>query len=393
VILSACAGCAKIERQTIMKISDIEVIKLRVPGWDASTFDGSYDDVVIRVHTDAGVVGIAEVDSVPAVIEAIVNAPSSHTGAMGLKECVVGQDPLDIPRVWERMYYHTRYFGRRGCVIHAMSGIEIALWDIKGKAEGKSIADLIGKKRRTRLKAYGTVYPLGESEDQVRANIDRALALGLRAIKLAASEFWTDDIDLTGRLISAARKHVGPDIDLMVDAVTAWSKAEDGLPLMDIFAENKILWLEAPLELDDVEGHARFQGWGIPIGGGDLGLTTHFEFADILDRGKCDIAQPDISLVGGYIEMLKVAEMVRVRGKRIVPHAYKTNLLIATNMQFLAQHPVEEMCEYATSVSPLRWELTEERLSIDRNGMVAVPEGPGLGVSLSGTALEKYRVR
>jgi L-rhamnonate dehydratase len=84
---------------------------------------------------------------------------------------------------------------------------------------------------------------------------------------------------------------------------------------------------------------------------------------------------------------------VRVRGKRIVPHAYKTNLLIATNMQFLAQHPVEEMCEYATSVSPLRWELTEERLSIDRNGMVAVPEGPGLGVSLSGTALEKYRVR
>jgi L-rhamnonate dehydratase len=393
VVLSASAGCATIERQTIMKISDIEVIKLRVPGWDASTFDGSYDDVVIRVHTDAGVVGIAEVDSVPAVIEAIVNAPSSHTGSMGLKECVVGLDPLDIPHVWERMYYHTRYFGRRGCVIHAMSGIEIALWDIKGKAEGKSIADLIGKKRRTRLKAYGTVYPLGETEDQVRANLDRALALGLRAIKLAASEFWKDDIDLTGRLISAARKHVGPDIDLMVDAVTAWSKAEDGLPLMDIFAESKILWLEAPLELDDVEGHARFQGWGIPIGGGDLGLTTHFEFADILDRGKCDIAQPDISLVGGYIEMLKVAEMVRVRGKRIVPHAYKTNLLIATNMQFLAQHPVEEMCEYATSVSPLRWELTEERLSIDRNGMVAVPEGPGLGVSLSGTALEKYRVR
>jgi len=376
-----------------MKITDVEVIKLRVPGWDAATFDGSYDDVVIKVHTDAGIVGIAEIDSVPEVIRAIIETPSSHTGSRGLRECVVGQDPLDIQGLWERMYHSTRYFGRRGCVIHAISGIDIALWDIKGKAEGKSIADLLGKKRRTRLKAYGTVYPLGETEDQVRANIDRGLALGLRAIKLAASEFWKDDIDLTGRLISAARKHVGPNIDLMIDAVTAWSKAEDGLPLMDLFAENKILWLEAPLELDDVEGHARFQGWGIPIGGGDLGLTTHFEFADILDRGKCDIAQPDISVVGGYSETMRLAEMVRQRGKRLVPHAYKTNLLIATNMQFLAQHLTEEPCEYATSESPLRQELTRERLAIDSDGMLTVPDGPGLGVSLDPAAIEKFRVR
>jgi L-rhamnonate dehydratase len=376
-----------------MKISDIEVIKLRVPGWDAATFDGSYDDVVVRVHTDAGIVGIAEIDSVPSVIEAIIGTPSSHTGSMGLKECVIGQDPLDIQRLWERMYYHTRYFGRRGCVIHAISGIEIALWDIRGKAEGKSVAELLGKKRRNRLKAYGTVYPLGGTVDEVRVNIDRGLAMGLKAIKLAASEFWKDDIDLAGRLIGAARAHVGPNIDLIVDAATAWSKPEDGLPLMDIFAANRITWLEAPLELDDVDGHARFQGWAIPIGGGDLGLTTHFEFADILDRGKCDIAQPDISVVGGYTEMLKVADMVRARGKRIVPHAYKTNLLIATNMQFLAQHPLEEMCEYATSESPLRWELTEERFPIDQDGMVAVPQAPGLGVTLSPAALEKYRVR
>jgi L-rhamnonate dehydratase len=376
-----------------MKITDVEVIKLRVPGWDAATFDGSYDDVVLKVHTDTDIVGIAEIDSVPEVIRAIIETPSSHTGSRGLRECVVGQDPLDIQGLWERMYHSTRYFGRRGCVIHAISGIDIALWDIKGKAEGKSIADLIGKKRRTRLKAYGTVYPLGKTEDQVRANIDRGLALGLKAIKLAASEFWKDDIDLTGRLITAARKHVGADIDLMIDAVTAWSRAEDGLPLMDLFAENKISWLEAPLELDDVEGHARFQGWGIPIGGGDLGLTTHFDFADILDRGKCDIAQPDISVVGGYSETLRLAEMVRERGKRLVPHAYKTNLLIATNMQFLAQHDAEEPCEYATSLSPLRLELTKERFAIDRDGMLSVPDGPGLGVSLDPAAIEKFRVR
>jgi L-alanine-DL-glutamate epimerase-like enolase superfamily enzyme len=277
-------------------------------------------------------------------------------------------------------------------VIHAISGIDIALWDIKGKAEGKPVAELLGTKRRRRLKAYGTVYPLGDTESQVRANIDKGLSLGLRAIKLAASEFWKDDIDLTGRLIGAARDHVGPDVDLLIDAATAWSKAEDGLPLMDLFAQYKIGWLEAPLDLDDIEGHARFQGWGIPIGGGDLGLTTHFEYAEILDRGRCDIAQPDISMVGGYTETLKLADMVRARGKRIVPHAYKTNLLIATNMQFLAQHDAEEMCEYSTSQSPLRWELTRERFPIDSDGMVSVPDGPGLGVSLDPEALMKYRV-
>ena len=376
-----------------MKITDVEVVKLRVPGWDASAYDGSYDDVIVRVHTDAGIVGIAEVDSIPEVVRAIVEAPSSHTWAMGLKECIIGQDPLDIQVLWDRMYRSTRHSGRRGCVIHAISGIDIALWDIKGKAEGKPVAQLLGQKRRNRIKAYGTVYPLGKTVDEVRANIDRGLAMGLRAIKLAASEFWKDDVDLTGRLIAAARQHVGPEVELMVDAATAWSAAEDGLPLMDLFAENRISWLEAPLDLDDVEGHARFQGWGIPIGGGDLGLTTHFEYADILDRGQCDIAQPDISVVGGFTEMLKVADMVRQRGKRIVPHAYKTNLLVAVNLQFLAQHSADEMCEYSTSESPLRWELTEERFAIDGDGMVSVPEGPGLGVSLDPAAIEKYRIR
>lgn len=376
-----------------MKITDVEVVKLRVPGWDASSYDGSYDDVILRVHTDAGIVGIAEVDSVPEVVRAIIEAPSSHTWAMGLKECIIGQDPLETQALWDRMYRSTRHSGRRGCVIHAISGIDIALWDIKGKAEGKSVARLLGQKRRNRIKAYGTVYPLGKTVDEVRVNIDRGLAMGLRAIKLAASEFWKDDLDLTGRLISAARQHVGPQVELMIDAATAWSIAEDGLPLMDLFAENGISWLEAPLDLDDVEGHARFQGWGIPIGGGDLGLTTHFEYADILDRGKCDIAQPDISVVGGYTEMIKVADMVRQRGKRIVPHAYKTNLLVAVNLQFLAQHSADEMCEYSTSESPLRWELTEEHFAIDGDGMVKVPEGPGLGVSLNSAAVEKYRIR
>src|SRR5690606_16246292 len=149
-----------------------------------------------------------------------------------------------------------------------ISAVDIALWDIKGKVEGKPVSELLGTPQRDRLLAYGTVYPLGDTPDDVRRNIDRGLKLGLKAIKIVADPFWRDDIDLCARLIRAAREHVGKDVRLMIDAATAWSKAEEGLPLMPIFKENDFFWVEAPLPLEDLEGHARFQGFGVPIGGG-----------------------------------------------------------------------------------------------------------------------------
>jgi L-rhamnonate dehydratase len=176
-----------------MKITDIEVIELRVPGWDARGFDGSWDNCIVQVHTDAGITGIAETDSVPSVIRAIVDAPSSHVHARGLKEVLVGRDPSDVEALWDLMYDATSYYGRRGVVIHAISAIDIALWDIRGKALGRPVAELLGETKRDRIKAYGTIYPLGETPDAVRHNIDRGLALGLEAIKVCAEPFWHDD--------------------------------------------------------------------------------------------------------------------------------------------------------------------------------------------------------
>jgi L-rhamnonate dehydratase len=376
-----------------MRIIDIEVVELRVPGWTAETFDGSYDNCVLRVLTDDGIEGLAEVDSVPSVIRSIVEAPSSHTHARGLKEAVVGQDPLEIEALWDRMYDATSYYGRRGVVIHAISAIDIALWDIKGKALGKPVAELLGKPKRDRLRAYGTVYPLGETPDEVRRTIDRGLKLGLRAIKIVADPFWRDDLDHTALLIRTAREHVGPDIQLMVDAATAWSKAEEGLPLMPIFKEYGFAWVEAPLPIDDLDGHARFQGFGVPIGGGDLGLTTRFEYELMFQRGKVDIAQPDVTMVGGLTELKRVAALAKSLGKRVVTHGYKSNITIAANLAFLAQHEDEEILEYSTSESPLRWELTRERFAIEADGRVAVPKAPGLGVSLDERVVERFRRR
>ena len=375
-----------------MKIVDIEVIELRVPGWTGETFDGSYDNCLVLVHTDEGLTGVAEVDSVPSVIRAIVDARRSHTHAMGLKEAIVGADPSDVEGLWERMYDLTSYYGRRGAVIHAISAVDIALWDLRGKVQHKSVGALLGTRQRDRVLAYGTVYPLGETTDEVRSNIDRGLKLGLKAIKIVADPFWRDDIDKTASLIRAARDHVGPDIRLMVDAATAWAKAEEGLPLMPIFKEHDFFWVEAPLPIDDLDGHARFQGFGVPIGGGDLGLTTHYEYEAAFERGKIDIAQPDVTMAGGITELRRIADLARRLGKRVVTHGYKSNITIAATLAFLSRHWMDEPCEYSTSQSPLRWHLTRESFPIGLDGRIAVPEAPGLGVSLDPETIAKYRV-
>lgn len=375
-----------------MKIVDIEVIELRVPGWTGGTFDGSYDNCLVLVHTDEGLSGIAEVDSVPSVIRAIVDAPRSHTHAMGLKEVIVGADPADVEGLWERMYDLTSYYGRRGAVIHAVSAVDIALWDLRGKVLGKSVGVLLGTQKRDRVLAYGTVYPLGETLDEVRRNIDRGLKLGLKAIKIVADPFWRDDLDKTAALIRAAREHVGPDIRLMVDAATAWTKAEEGLPLMPIFKEYDFFWVEAPLPIDDLDGHARFQGFGVPIGGGDLGLTTRYEYEEAFLRGKIDIAQPDVTMAGGITELMRISALAKKLGKRVVTHGYKSNITIAANLAFLSQHWADEPCEYSTSESPLRWQLTKESFPIEADGRITVPDRPGLGVSLDPATVGKYRI-
>jgi L-alanine-DL-glutamate epimerase-like enolase superfamily enzyme len=254
------------------------------------------------------------------------------------------------------------------------------------------VGRLLGERRRDSVLAYGTVYPLGTEPDEVRKNIDRGLALGLKAIKIVADPFWREDFDKTARLIRTARQHVGSNIRLMVDAATAWSVAEEGLPLMPIFRENDFSWVEAPLPIDDLDGHARFQGFGIPIGGGDLGLTTRFEYEEAFRRGRIDIAQPDVTMAGGLTELMRISALAKGLGRRVVTHGYKSNITIAANLAFLSQHWMDEPLEYSTSQSPLRWTLTNEAFPIGPDGRVAVPDRPGLGVSLNPETLRTFTV-
>src|SRR5215467_3646236 len=377
-----------------MKIIDIEAIHLRVEDPNIGLFDGSYDDCVIRVRTGEGVTGIGEVESLAPAIQAIIYAAPAHNHARGLRELLIGRDPSNPEELWDLMYDATDYVGRRGIVMHAIGGIDLALWDIKGQIENKPVTDLLGGTHRDRIEAYGTIYPMARTVSGVKAQVEDVLnRLRLRNIKFAADPWWMDDLDQTARLLQAARGVLGHERGMIVDAALSYKTADEGLRLVAILKEVGVMFLEAPLPLDDVDGHARMAEAGLPLGVGDLGLTHVSEFIEAMDRGRVSICQPDITMVGGFTGIRKIAKAARERHKRVITHGYKTNIEIAANLHFLANHWTAELLEYSTSKSPLRWEMTEERIEVCADGMIEVPHAPGLGVRLNERTVAKYRVR
>lgn len=374
-----------------MKITGIEAIHLRAEDPLIELFDGSWDDCVLVVHTDGGLVGVGETESMAPAIQAIVHGPSAHNHARSLSAILTGADPCDPEQLWHRMYEETDYVGRRGLMMHAIGGVDLALWDLRGKIEGKPIHELLGGAKRQRLPAYGTIYPMARTPEDVRAQIAEGQAKNLRNFKFAADPWWMDDLTLTGRLLAAAREQAGDQAHLIVDAALSYRTAREGLRLFPIFREAGIWFLEAPLPLDDVEGHLEMSRHGIPIGAGDLGLTSVREYVEMMDRGGASICQPDISQVGGFTGILQIAAAAYSRGKRVITHGYKTNIEIAANLHFLSAQPNEEPLEFSLSHSPLRWNTTIEHFPVEEDGCVQVPQRPGLGVTLNEETLERYR--
>jgi L-alanine-DL-glutamate epimerase-like enolase superfamily enzyme len=376
-----------------MKITDVRATHVRVEDPNMTLFDGSYDDCIIVVETDEGITGIGEVESLAPAVIAFVHARDAHNHARGLRNVLLGQDPRNPEALWQEMYDATDYVGRRGVAMHAIGGIDIALWDIAGKASGKPVGEMLGGIRHDRLPAYGTIYPMARTTAQVARQVRDAMAMNLRNIKFAADPWWLDDIKLTGSLLKAARTTLGDSGKIIIDAALSYRTAGEGLRLYDIYREINIHFLEAPLPLDDFTGHARMARQGIPLGVGDLGLTHVDEFIEYMERGGASVLQPDITMVGGFTGLKKIAKAADERGKRVVTHGYKTNIEIAANCQFLASRPTAELLEYSTSKSPLRWKMTNELLPVESDGNVVVPRRPGIGVTLNQETFKKYSMQ
>jgi L-alanine-DL-glutamate epimerase-like enolase superfamily enzyme len=249
-----------------MKITEILCQTLRIPNVEAKTAS-SQDSVLVRVRTDSGLEGIGEADSSPEMVKAAIDAPFSHNVATGLRELLIGENPLETERLWQKMYRCTMYCGRRSVMITAMAAIDMALWDIKGKHFGEPLHRLLGGKQHERIPAYASIL-FGrdgiETEDIGR----RWREAGYRAVKFGWEPMGTSEaVDLD--LVRGARQGVGDDATLLIDAGCVWD-ARTALQRAHAFAEHNIGWLEEPLSPDDYEGYRWLRDRSpVPIAAGE----------------------------------------------------------------------------------------------------------------------------
>src|SRR3989475_7234236 len=335
---------------TAMKITRVEAIHLRLPTVNERC-DGSQETLVVRVHTDAGLVGVGEVDSSSLVAKAIIEAPLSHKICRGLAECVVGEDPFEIDRLLHRMYEGSIFFGRQGAAIQAMSGIEIALWDLVGKATKRPVYQLLGGGFRKTFRAYASIL-FGNTPAETE-RIGRSLAgQGYRAVKFGWGPMGQgEESDLAH--VRAARRGLGDKVELMVDAGLCWDTAT-AIRRARQFEPFNLTWLEEPLHPDNLQGYARLSAQSpVRIAAGEE-ICDVKEFQQMMDVGGIDVAQVDVARVGGLARSKRIGWDSVERHRLFVNHTDHTGLNIAASLHFVAALPNTHYFEYCVEQGDLR---------------------------------------
>jgi L-alanine-DL-glutamate epimerase-like enolase superfamily enzyme len=372
-----------------VKITDVTVLHLRHEHPNIGIFDGSYDACVTVVETDDGITGIGETDSMPEAVRGVIEGPTAHSSARALREVLIGENPLQPAALWERMYEATEYVGRRGIVMHAIAALDLALWDIKGKALGEPIHQLLGGCVHGRIPVYATIYPFPTTADAVAQRIVAGQRLNLRDFKLCVEPWWFYDLNHTRELLIAGRQAAGDEARIIIDAAAAYRTVEEAMQLIPLFQEIGVWFLEAPMPLDDFDGHLQLANCGMTLGVGDMGFTHVCEF--IGPVGEVGTYwQPDLTCAGGFTGVRAIAQEATRQGKTLVLHCHKTTIALAACLQFLAAYQPESVLEYSISESPLRWETTREQLPVGTDGAVPVPTSAGLGVTLNEQAVASY---
>jgi L-rhamnonate dehydratase len=369
-----------------MVITDVEAIHLRLRNVEEIA-DGTQEVLVIRIHTDAGLTGIGEVSSQSYVCKAIFEAPRSAERRHGLAYILRGKDPLDVEGLWQEMYYQTNRYGRRGAVLHAMSGADLALWDLRGKIMGKPVYELLGGPHRRKVRAYAS-YLFGATPQETAGLARQAVDLGLTAVKFGWGPFGKNlATDLAH--VEAARRAIGDHVSLMVDAGCSLT-VNSALDRVHRFAPMNVAWLEEPLSQDDITGYRELCAQSeIPIAAGE-GETTRWGFADLIDAGL-QVIQPDVATCGGLTVASEASKMAEAAGRRCVPHCFSTGINLCASLQWMSASPHGELVEYCIRPSPLMRNLVRNLPPLT-GGCVAVPQGPGLGLELNEEVIREFRV-
>ena len=356
---------------------------------------------LLKITTDEGITGWSDIETQPHVARAIVEAPSGgQIGFEGLRTALVGEDPLERERLWQKMYRYMAYYGRQGVGMHLISGADIALWDIAGKAFRQPVCKLLGAKYRDRVKAYASTLFRPTPKDMKRA-VAGYLEQGFRAIKFGWGAFG-HDLDLDVRLVRAARKEAGPGIDLMVDGGwygTAYADpyrprpVKDWIRLAGELESLGVFWLEDFLHPDNFSGYAEVarSTRTLRIAAGEQ-LSGYAEFERLASEAQVHTLQPDLSRCGGLTVGRQIAEMAQRRGIDCVPHAWLTDLLKAASLHLNAYLMDSLYLEYNVSSASLLNHLCLEKIEMV-DGYIPVPVGPGLGVTVDEEMVAKFRVK
>jgi L-rhamnonate dehydratase len=368
-----------------VKITQVICQILRLKEVEAKTA-GTQDTLLIRIRTDDGLEGIGEADASPEALKAIIDAPFSHNIASGLRPLLIGENPLETRRIWEKLYRATMYMGRRALVITAMAGIDMALWDLKGKYFGQPIHRLLGGKQHDSIKAYGSIL-FGRDGAETKAIGQRWTDAGYRAVKFGWEPMGKSEA-LDIELVKGAREGIG-DGELLIDAGCVWD-ARTALRRAEQFRDFNIGWLEEPLHQDDLDGYVWLRDRSpVPIAAGE-GECGRAAFKPWIDRHALDIYQIDLSR-NGFTDAGYIGQRVQENGGRLVNHFYKTPISAAACLHWLSTYRDAFLFEDCVEDSPLRHELTQEKVQAV-NGWIHVPDAPGLGVTLNEDVVKRYLV-
>jgi L-alanine-DL-glutamate epimerase-like enolase superfamily enzyme len=376
-----------------VKITAVRASWLRavIPPERAHTSDfgrnDSFNTCLVEIDTDTGLTGLGE---------AKVGAGNLGNYAATvtliheeLAPVLVGRDPRDITALWEAMYNGTRahyvkregrtfpIIGRRGVTISAISGVDIALWDLLGKSLGQPLWRLLGGRFRDKIPAYasGGWAPVGRIGKQLATYVER----GHRAVKMRVG-LQDLSVDDSAARVREVRETLGPEIGIMVDAHGTWSVREAQRFARKV-EDCDLAWLEEPVSADNVRGQAEVRAsTDIPIASGES-EQTRFAFRDLIEARAVDILQPDVAIAGGITETLRICALAATHGLTVAPHLWGGAILFASGLHLAAAIPCVTMLELTRGENPLLNELVHDPFDL-REGLVYVSDAPGLGITL-----------
>jgi len=350
-------------------------------GWEAELRPDDGVHTLVAVVTDQGAVGYGS---------AFTNAELVKAALTVLEPLYVGESALEPERVSEKLHQHTFWMGRGGTLTHAISAIDIALWDLLGKATGQSVGRLLGGRYRTRVRPYASL--LMDEPEALAAALEPLVAQGFRAFKIGWGPFGRRSAKLDEAIVARARDVIG-DGQLMVDAGGSDAFWPNGykwaMRTSEMLADYEVAWFEEPLEPDALEDFVQLRRHApVPVAGGEV-MTRRQSFLPWLQAGAFDIVQPDVTKVGGLSEQRRIAWAALDNGVEVVPHGWNTALGLAADLQLASALPNTQLVEYLTGASYID-AIVAEPWQLDDEGMLLIPETPGLGVELDHEALTRF---